>query len=237
MKKNIKKILITFLFIFFIMYTTVQASMLTDIVNSGGNWFKDGYTQNGDNFAKKMKSEILSKSGIVGIIEGVGYTIFFVTGAILGLKYMWSGAEGKAFMKNGLVTYFIGIVFFFIGDQVFNFFSNILISDVAKQTSYKNFQSILIGTINTVVNALAIISIMVLGIKYMFANASQRANLKTGTITMIIGASLVLCLSQIITLVINIADKQIDNNTTLDQNRTYSIVREIDSNEFNILNS
>ena len=161
-------------------------------------------------------------SSFIPAIRAIGYTIFFVTGAILGIKYMWSGAEGKGFVKNGIITYVIGVIFFFLADQVYNMFSTTLINSLAKQTTYSTLSGRIIGTVNYVVRTLAIVSVMVIGLRYMFADASKKASLKSGTISMLIGAILIVCLSNVLSLVIKIADKQIDNNTTLNNTINYT---------------
>lgn len=210
--KKVTKFLFAFVFVFTLVMTmkTVQASLLSDIFGFGGNFFKGGFTNTGDDFSKEFVNQLNGgTNNIVGAIKTVGYTIFFITGTILGVKYMWAGAEGKAMVKDGLVAYLAGVLFFFLGDQIFSFIRDVLVSDVSKQNSYASLEANIVGNLNMFVQVLAIGAVVYAGIRYMWSNSADKAGLKQSSITMVIGAVLALCLTQVLNFVIEVADNEI----------------------------
>lgn len=215
--KKTKKVSIIIMVIAFclILFQDVYASILGDIFSKGGAFFSGGYnTGKTDPFAVSLQQSLLADGGIVDAIKTVGYLVFFITGAVLGIKYMWSGVEGKVFAKEGLVTYSIGVVFFYLADQIYTFAKKILIDSWSTSTSFSSASGKIWGTVSAVISTLCVATVVIYGIKYMWSSANEKAGMKKGMIPLIIGAILITCTVNIMQFVVNVTTNTIGNETT-----------------------
>lgn len=57
------------------------------------------------------------------------------------------------------------------------------------------------ATASSVINVLAIAAVVLAGVRYMFAGADQKADIKQQTVTLVIGAVLVFAASNLLTLI------------------------------------
>lgn len=67
------------------------------------------------------------------------------------------------------------------------------------------------GTIATIVQVLAVAGIVILGVRYMFAGASDKANIKQTLIYAIIGLVLVFSASTVLKIFMNAGDEFLNN--------------------------
>ena len=67
------------------------------------------------------------------------------------------------------------------------------------------------GTIATVVQVLAIAGVVILGVRYMFAGASDKANIKQTLLYAIIGLVLVFAASTVLKIFMNAGNELLDN--------------------------
>ena len=65
------------------------------------------------------------------------------------------------------------------------------------------------STVLTVLQILAIAAVVFAGVKYMFAAADQKAEIKNGMIGLVVGAILVFAASTIVQFIINAANEVI----------------------------
>lgn len=128
-------------------------------------------------------------AGIKTLIEGIGNLIFFAVTVILGVKYIWGGAEAKASIKDSLLTLIIAATAFYGWDLIQNMFeaSNIIGSDA--QSTAQNVYNIVIY----IANFAAIAGIVYVGVRYLMAGASGRADLKTKSVPIMLGIIMVYC--------------------------------------------
>ncbi len=110
-KKKIKIYVVMFLFIFIVNISmSVHASTIDDIWTTGANFIKmgesGGATFNGDNIESAVQD-------LYSLFWWAGLVIAVIVGAILGVKFMTEGAEGKAKIKEALIPFCIGCVVIF----------------------------------------------------------------------------------------------------------------------------
>lgn len=107
MKRKIIKIFILFIVAIFIVNTTnIYASTFGDIISGG----KD-FVESGDNSVIINQNKLQKTSkGIYNMLLMASFVVVAVVGISLGIKFMMSGVEEKADVKNSLVVFFIGCI-------------------------------------------------------------------------------------------------------------------------------
>lgn len=145
-----------------------------------------------------------SAINIVEVIFTIGNLVIFVVTIALGLKYIYSGIEGKADIKSSLPNYVFGVVFFYLADSVYMLSKNIMLGALDTGTSYNTFSGNIYSTVETIANTCAILGIVMVGLKYMLSPADAKADVKKQLIPVTIGIILVYCTLKVIMLVYNI---------------------------------
>lgn len=194
-----------------------NAGLLEDIFENGNDFFnpddnKDIGAVDGDNgfswltgggrlgFGENI-AEFITKA-FIPIISLIGNFAFFVVGAILGIKYIWSGVEGKSSVKETLPTFVVGAIFFYLADRVYNFAFGVTKS-IFNVSEYETLESNIWVNLAFIVNVLAIAGIVALGIKYMFSNADVKASIKKDLVPVLIGIMFVFATSAILNFIVN----------------------------------
>lgn len=125
-KSDVKESLITLLVacIFFFGWTSIRDAMITGInfgdsgaatgVGSGSQFFLFG--DSGD--LQTAMSTIFTIVAFIGRCVAIGVTVF------MGVKFIYSGAEEKAKVKQKGVMYIIGIILILLTSQMLTFISN-----------------------------------------------------------------------------------------------------------------
>lgn len=156
-----------------------------------GDWWKDAQSffktgkdkgQNVDNATKGLVDE-LGK-----LIFEIGNMIFIIVTSILGVKYIFGSAEGKAQVKDSLITLIIAALFFY-GWSAIDKLLNIggLLADGSLMTT----ASKIYNTILFIINLLAVSGVIWIGVKYMLSSAQGRAEIKTSWGPLILGVVMV----------------------------------------------
>lgn len=189
-------------------------NFLENIFGEGGSFF-----QKGKNQASKNEKDIgtylvtfLEDTGTV-IVKRIGMIIFACITIVLGIKYVWSGVEGKTEVKETLPTFVVGVIFFFLATQLYNFF-NTGFTDIflMENVQYADIEGGLYKTLMIVANVAALAGIIAVGLKYMLTSAEGKADVKKRLLPVVIGIIFVYCSLQILQLVIN-AGSQIITGT------------------------
>ena len=184
-------------------------TVLDGILKSGSSWFSEAEKGGvGDYDLGKIISDMLGTKGSGGFIDAIfqlGNLVFICVTIALGIKYSFSSIEGKADVKEGLIPLSIGAVFFYLAQTVYNFSKNIL--DVfAGINSINSVINEVFSTVSVVANTCAIIAIVIMGLKYMLTSADERAQLKQRMVPLVIGLALIYASTQILGLIVSIAD-------------------------------
>ena len=142
--------------------------------------------------------------GLIDVIFDIGNLVIFVVTIALGLKYIYSGIEGKADIKSSLPNYVFGVVFFYLANSVYSLSQNIMTGALGGGTSYSTFAGNIYSTVEVIANVCAILGIVLVGLKYMLSPADAKADVKKQLIPVTIGIILVYCTLKVIMLVYNI---------------------------------
>lgn len=175
-----------------------------EFFQKAGTWF-EGVQQEGENNVSPISIEIVNS--FMDIVNYVGTVIIIIATMFLGVKYMFGSVDGKSEVKESLVTLLIACVFFFgwqyIRDIVL--MSNgtqLFISDPGDH-SYKLLFARLLGVVTMIVKVAAIAGVIYVGVRYIFAGASGKADLKGKSVYFIIGIILTFCSVTVLTVFSN----------------------------------
>lgn len=141
---------------------------------------------------------------LINTIFNIGNLVIFVVTIALGLKYIYSGIEGKADIKSSLPNYVFGVVFFYLANSVYSLSQNIMTGALGGGTSYSTFAGNIYSTVEVIANVCAILGIVLVGLKYMLSPADAKADVKKQLVPVTIGIILVYCTLKVVMLVYNI---------------------------------
>lgn len=145
------------------------------------------------------------------MINVVGTTIIIVATIVLGIKYIIGTVDSKTSAKEGLITLLVACVFFFGWTSIKNllFPDNNFIFTEATDTSYTNMVGRMFSTFTYIAQFIVVGAIIFVGIKYIFAGADGRAELKSKSVYFIIGIILVFATTNVLSFVSDIINETI----------------------------
>lgn len=198
-----KKILVIFilLILFSISFVNSYAGLLDEIISQGS-----GFTGSTSGIGDELKTFI--EGDILTAVTSIGNLVFAAVTVVLGMKYIWESAQGKAQILESLPGFVLAVIFFYLGKDLVLWLNNSTagIGVIATQTTWSGVAGKIIWVINTVVKYGSFAGILVMGLRYMFAAADTRANLKSSFGGFAIGILLVFAASQVVDYIIDAAE-------------------------------
>lgn len=204
-----KKVITTLgiVLVFMIFTTNIYAGILDDIFGQANNFVTINSLAGSsatNNTVGGALSIAIDSMGLIGVIFDIGNLVIFVVTIALGLKYIYSGIEGKADIKSSLPNYVFGVVFFYLANSVYSLSQNIMTGALGGGTSYSTFAGNIYSTVEVIANVCAILGIVLVGLKYMLSPADAKADVKKQLVPVTIGIILVYCTLKVVMLVYNI---------------------------------
>lgn len=144
-----------------------------DFFGQATSWFGEGpSSQNGA--AGAVLSQLADMINVAGTAVIVLVTIF------LGIKYMYSSVEAKASIKESLINLLVACVFFFGWQSMAGilFPSNKFVFTSSSDTTYTDMIGRIFATGTYIAQILVIVVVIYVGVRYIFAGASGKADLK-----------------------------------------------------------
>lgn len=239
MKKNKIVSLLLLLLLTFSIFGGVYASeesaggymgVKNDFWNQATNWFSK--VNKNEDF-KPGVGEVVST--FTNMISVVGTTVFVIVTIFLGIKYMYGSVEAKASVKESLITLLVACVFFFGWDALSNllFPSNNFIFIKSSDTSYEQMVGRVFAFATYIAQFLAVIAILYVGIRYIFAGAEGKASLKGKSVTFLIGIILTFCATSFLGFISDVVNDSLENSST--SSSTFVVQEIINSKDENIL--
>ncbi len=197
-----KKILLTLLLVLVvsIIATNIYATDFLDNIIEQGSNFGNG---SDSGIGSSMKTFINDK--IVPIVSLIGNLVFAGVTVILGVKYIWSGAEGKSQVSESLPAFVAAVLFFYLGGSIVTWMTGAT-STIASANQWSTISGKIIGTINMVVRYTAFGGILYMGLKYMFASAEGKSQMKTSMVGVVLGITFVFMASKVVDFIIDIGE-------------------------------
>ncbi len=198
--KKISLVILTFAVIFS-MFSFIGKVYASDFWSQANDWYNsanDIYNQNNhgkvgelaenNNVVQNILKELSKMVNIVGTTVIVCVTTF------LGIKYIFGSVDSKSEVKESLLTLVVACVFFFGWSSIWGLiFDSNTGGLVFNQGGYENVVGVVFKTLSLIANVLAILGVIYVGIRYIFAGAEGKAELKGKSIHFFIGIILAFC--------------------------------------------
>lgn len=189
---------VTIMFSFNSIYGT---SMLNTIISQGSSWFNPASGTQQGTLATDINNLITTE--IIPAITTIGNLIFFIVAIFLGIKYIWSGIEGKSVVKETLPTFTVGVMFFYLAQMIYNFANGSLLQLVNSASSYTTMEGRIFSTVIVLAQIFSFMGICAVGVKYMLSSADTRADIKKVMLPMVLGMVLVFSTSAALNFIVN----------------------------------
>ena len=204
-----KKIFMSILLVIVVSITLVNvhaSSLLDNIISQGNSFGNSGSTTSlGTELSDFIKGDVMST------VLAIGNLIFAAITVILGAKYIWSSAEGKSQVMESLPTFVVAIIFFYLGESLVTWLTGTggLATSISGATSWTSISGKIIWIVNTIVHYAAFGGILFLGLKYMFASAEGKSQLKTNMGGLVLGMVFVFLASRAVDFIISLGESVI----------------------------
>ncbi len=127
-KKNLYRILISILIIFIFFIPQIQKSYGTDIIKEAQDWFNEGAT--GGTKIMDPKTVGTALAPISQILFWAGVITLFITGSVMGIKYIVASAEEQGKLKGQLIGLVVSAVVILgaykIWELAYNFMNEVI---------------------------------------------------------------------------------------------------------------
>ncbi len=194
MKKTLKRILMCTLIlgIFIMMNTHVFADFYSDAFN----WFSGGRE---DLTMKNAMNNIITP--ITSYIKIIGTLVITIATIVLGLRYIFASAEGKTVAKENAIGLFVACILFFGWSNIESMLHDGTSFILFKSSDFKTTAGLIFSIFKFIAEIIAIVGILYVGIKYIFAGAQGKADLKGKSFPFIVGIILTFATFQVLNLV------------------------------------
>lgn len=192
-----KKIFLSFLLVMIIasLTITVNAGVIDKIMSQAGG-FKGTSQAIGTKLSSFIKNDVVPIIGLIGNLVFAGVTV------ILGMKYIWSSAEGKSEVLESLPGFVLAVTFFYLGESLVNWISGSSLGTIANANNWNTVKNAIWGIIYIVAQYGSFAGILFLGLKYMFASAEGKASIKANFGVLAIGITFVFCATRVVNFIV-----------------------------------
>ena len=192
--------------------SNVSAFSLSNVL-SDANDFAGG-ALNGDGQGLLDAGTVESIFGeFMDLIFTIGNLVIFCAAAFLGLKYIWSGVEGKTSVKESAMNMLFGVIFFYSAQGLYDVFSKLIIG-IATKDSFEAMTSDIWANVAYVVKMFAVLGFVAVGVKYMMTSADVKADIKKQLFPVVLGLIIVFCLTEVLELIVSISGDMVGGNGT-----------------------
>ena len=163
----LKKMLLVLLILCFVFssISVVNASGLLDDIMDQGDDFMDGVNNSGDTEIGDTVSAYINDE-VRPAVLAIGNLIFAAVTVILGVKFIWSGAEGKSEVQESLPGFVIAVIFFYLAGSIVTFITGTT-SGITAAATWQELSGNFIWIVNTIVKYLALACLIYVGVKYL----------------------------------------------------------------------
>ena len=180
---------------------------LTDIWSQALDFFNDGKSTDANSNGISITDALEpAKKMISDILFVIGNAIFFVSTMVLGVKYMFLSGSERASIKESLMTLVVAAIFFYAAGALTSFGTDIANNLVIESGSYEQAIGKMVRTVSTIAQMLAFAATIILGMKYMMASASEKAQMKMKMFPFVIGIGFIFATSLVLKYIAGIAN-------------------------------
>lgn len=179
------------------------SSTSKDFWGNATKWFKEGNISNEEKYGVEM-IETLEDMILV-----VGTTVIALATIVLGIKFMFGSVESKVDAKEGLFNLLVACLFFFGWNSIKNllFPGNKFIFLNDSDTSYTQPVARIFNISTYVLQFLAVVAIIYVGVRYVFSGVQGKTDLKEKSGMFIVGIILAFCSTGFLTWISDIINE------------------------------
>lgn len=187
--KNIKKVLI--IYIIMLIFITVISNLSYAKISDPNDYSTSIPTS---------PQAISIGNKIIGTVQLFGSILSVIVLIVIGIKYMMGSVEERADYKKTLIPYLIGAVLVFgivnilsIINSIMNggFNVNQLSGTTINNQTAKDIGNTIITVLSTIGSIISVITLVIIGIKYMLGSTEEKSVYKKSLMPYVIGAVLV----------------------------------------------
>lgn len=187
------------------------ASSSKDFWGNANSWFSSASHNNSSNQSKTNDTVKEIIDTMEDMVLVVGTTVISIATIFLGIKYMFGSADSKADSKESLMNLLVACVFFFGWNSIKNVLmpGNRFVFFSVSDTTYKDPVARFYDIFVYIAQFAAIIAIIYVGVKYIFAGVQGKADLKEKSGTFLIGIILAFCSTGFLTYISKVINEAI----------------------------
>lgn len=176
------------------------ATSVNGMWSSASSWFGKIRT----NANSEQAVDIINE--FIDMINVIGTTVIVLATIVLGVKYIIGSVETKADVKESLITLLVACVFFFGWTGISSILipNGRLIFSSTSDTTYTSMVGRIFSTGTFIANVAAIAGVIYVGVRYIFAGADGKADLKSRSPYLIIGIILAFASVSFLTFLSNV---------------------------------
>ncbi len=169
------------------------------------NWWNKSQTSS-NKLPEQAESIINMFSDMINV---VGTTLIIIATIVLGIKYIFGSVESQTGAKEGLITLLVACIFFFGWQGIYGLLvdSNNQLVFTSGTTSYTSALGNVLYVASFVAKCLLVIGVIYVGIKYIFAGAAGKAQLKGKSVYFFIGIILAFATTNVLSFISKIVNE------------------------------
>lgn len=207
-RKTKIKIMSIAIFAFMMLMTiTTTNAVAIEWWDKASSWYKAGESNVG------ISTDVLD--GLATTLEVVGTGVIAVATVVIGIKYIMGTVEGKVQAKESLMNLLVACIFFFGWSGIRGMLITGNASGIGGIKGNSTGLSFFDGDIGTTFarvftllvmfgKVLTVLAVVYMGVRYVFAGADAKAQLKQKSPALIIGIVLIFCATTFLGLLANV---------------------------------
>lgn len=207
-RKTKIKIMSIAIFAFMMLMTiTTTNAVAIEWWDKASSWYKAGESNVG------ISTDVLD--GLATTLEVVGTGVIAVATVVIGIKYIMGTVEGKVQAKESLMNLLVACIFFFGWSGIRGMLITGNASGIGGIKGSNTGLSFFDGDIGTTFarvftllvmfgKVLTVLAVVYMGVRYVFAGADAKAQLKQKSPALIIGIVLIFCATTFLGLLANV---------------------------------
>lgn len=213
MKRNIIFLVFTVFVMFLLTFGNICLATGDDDIDFWGDatlWFNGAQSNKG-----KLGLDFSAVYDLIAFINVIGTVVIIIATMILGIKFMISSAEGKSEVKQNLITLLVACLFFFGWNSISSLimgndrFFLISANDLTYDAAVGRIYNFVVGILDIV----AVVVILYIGVRYIFSGASGKADLKGKSPQFVIGIILTFCTISVLTYISKVINDSLEKTS------------------------
>ena len=188
------------------------ASFSLDEILSQASGFGDAVSQGATGNSGDFLDLTEMFQGITDLVFDIGNLVILIAIVFTGLRYVWSGVEGKASIKESLINMSTGVIFFYVAQGIYDVSARIFLK--VGTSDFDTAQGIIWDNVAIIVKVAALIGLIAVGLRYMLNSADTKADIKKQLLPVVIGLVLIFCVTSVAELIVGFGKDAIGSEGT-----------------------